>query len=428
MADIKQIQVDGTTMDISVPNGKLDKAQMSAAFQNILDEGYKFMGVAHPDDPSVSPVSHVFYLADSKGTYTNKGGISVTEDTIVFITFDSSWHKVVTSIASNAKVTELASKVDSFNEFSESPFTEVLVDADRKILSQRDINGNSTHHTLHDFNNGLSVSGEVLHMDSSDGPYVEICIDRNKKLISYIKKDGTVGFPNGIESPISIVPEKKWKGKKWVCLGDSLTALNTATTLHYFDYIAEETGIETVNLGVGGTGYAKDNTNGNAFYQRISTIPDSFDVLTIFGSFNDLSFNPGDGWGTASDHNTTTRLGCVNTTLDNLFARFPLANVGIILPTPWSNHYPSMPVPEGVSSNNHDKYVNGIIEICRLRGIPYLDLFHESALRPWEEEYRLLCYSKDRDSLDANPVGVHPDERGHKIISTKINDFLNKLL
>ena len=44
----------------------------------------------------------------------------------------------------------------------------------------------------------------------------------------------------------------KWFGRTWVCLGDSLTESNSRTTKHYFDYIAEKTGIKTVGLVICG--------------------------------------------------------------------------------------------------------------------------------------------------------------------------------
>ena len=65
---------------------------------------------------------------------------------------------------------------------------------------------------------------------------------------------------------------------------------------------------------------------------------------------------------------------------------------------------------------------NKIIEIAKKNSIPYLDLYHCSGLRPWEASVRNSAYSKDNGS------GVHPDETGHKIISTKIRAFLESLL
>lgn len=54
--------------------------------------------------------------------------------------------------------------------------------------------------------------------------------------------------------------------------------------------------------------------------------------------------------------------------------------------------------------------------------IKALDLYHCSNLRPWTEEGRVACYSKD----DGN--GVHPDENGHKLIAQRFKAFLDTLI
>ena len=200
--------------------------------------------------------------------------------------------------------------------------------------------------------------------------------------------------------------------KKWICFGDSLTEINNRTTKRYYDYIIDKTGINVVNMGLGGSGYKDEYDKNNAFYQRILNISTDFDLITIFGSGNDLSHTLGD----VTDINTDTICGCINKTLDNLFSIYPLANVGIITPTPWGWYPPSD------ENNKMAKYSDALIEICKRRGIPYLDLYHCSGLRPWEESYLSLCYSKD----DGN--SVHPDEKGHEIIASKIQSFIETLL
>lgn len=193
-------------------------------------------------------------------------------------------------------------------------------------------------------------------------------------------------------------------GVKWVCIGDSLTEANSRTTKHYFDYIAERTGCEVVNMGESGSGYKKGEDSENAFYQRALNVPSDADVITIFGSGNDLSLT----LGTADDTETTTICGCINKTIDNIYSAAPLARLFIISPTPWQSYNPAN---EG---NAMDLYSDALKEICRKRGIQFLDLYHCSGLRPWDSSFRTLAYSKD----DGN--GVHPDENGHKIISWPI--------
>lgn len=83
---------------------------------------------------------------------------------------------------------------------------------------------------------------------------------------------------------------KLWSGKKWAVVGDSLTEHNSRALKNYHDFVAEKTGITVLNYGSSGTGYAKDKNTNSAFFQRINTIPTDVDIITIFGSGNDLGF------------------------------------------------------------------------------------------------------------------------------------------
>ena len=219
--------------------------------------------------------------------------------------------------------------------------------------------------------------------------------------------------PADCKTQTGYVLKGKWEGKKWVCVGDSLTAENIRTIKHYFDYVADETGITTVNMGDSGSGYAREQDVGTAFYQRISDCPTDADVVTIFGSFNDLG--AGLSIGSVDDTGTTTLAGCINTTIDNLQAVIPLVNLGIIAPTPWDTTQPS-------TSGQAFNYVEMLKSICERRSIPFLDLWRCSNLRPWDADFRELAYSKDGGS------GTHPDENGHKLIAPRFKAFLETLL
>lgn len=76
-----------------------------------LGAEYQFAGVATIDTNPETSDAKVFYIANGKGTYTNFGGINVTEDDVVILYYDTSWHKVATGIASNEKLTELDLRV-----------------------------------------------------------------------------------------------------------------------------------------------------------------------------------------------------------------------------------------------------------------------------------------------------------------------------
>lgn len=230
------------------------------------------------------------------------------------------------------------------------------------------------------------------------------------------------GFNNAAsEYPKAYLPKlvvndyKEYVGKKWVCIGDSLTAINTRTNKHYYDYVSEKTGISIVNLGTDGAGYKRKYDENKAFYQRISDVPTDADVVTIFGSGNDGTYVAND-LGTVTDTGTETLCGCINTAIDALIARIPTVSLGIVSPTPWVGNPPSNP------SCSMAIISDTLKTICANRSIPFLDLYHCSNLRPWTEEGRAACYTKD----DGN--GVHPDETGHKLIAGRFKVFVESLL
>lgn len=204
-----------------------------------------------------------------------------------------------------------------------------------------------------------------------------------------------------------------WLGVKWAAMGDSLTdSGNTRASKRYFDYIAENTGIVVTNLGKSGTGYMKPYNSSLPFYQRVDTIPLDSDVITIFGSGNDCSLT----LGSPTDTGTDTVCGCINNTIDGIRSRIIGANLGIITPTPWDDY------PTTTPGNRMDLYADALVEICRLKGVPCLDLYHCSNMLPWEQAFREAYYTKD----DGN--GVHPDENGHKLFAPRIQAFLSTLL
>ena len=81
------------------------------AMVTTLGAEYQFAGVATKDTNPGTPDAKVFYIANGKETYTNFGGINVTEDDVVVLYWDTAWHKVATGIASDEKLSELESEV-----------------------------------------------------------------------------------------------------------------------------------------------------------------------------------------------------------------------------------------------------------------------------------------------------------------------------
>lgn len=82
------------------------------AMVNTLGAGYQFAGVATPASNPGAPDAKVFYIANGKGTYTNFGGLDVTEDEVVILYLDSEWHKMSTGIALKSEIPDISDKAD----------------------------------------------------------------------------------------------------------------------------------------------------------------------------------------------------------------------------------------------------------------------------------------------------------------------------
>jgi lysophospholipase L1-like esterase len=274
---------------------------------------------------------------------------------------------------------------------------------------------------IHD-ESGNILSKSITYEDNDKHYLVDdkVEIPKNAKYL-YVQTFVKDNVAKVVQKEAVYFSPKLWKGIKWGVLGDSLTAINSRTTKHYFDYISELTGIEVVNLAVSGSSYGQPQESGNAFFQQASRLPSDVDVVTIFGSFNSWG---ADDNGTIDDTEPTTRYGCINKAIETIYSINPLARVGIVSPTPWGNNgYNPF-----ISDNGNDwgqRTVDRIKDVCYKRGIPFLDLYHTSELRPWDLEYRRLVYSKEDDP---ETQGVHPNELGHKILSTHFKSFLDKLI
>ena len=249
-------------------------------------------------------------------------------------------------------------------------------------------------------------TGETFkyHLDASidDMPFIA-----GGRVDNYM--DGHIGIDNAIldiSEGIEISFERNIDGKR------------------YFELISEKTGINIDNKAISGTGYVRQTddvsadergTAANNFYNVANTLETNHkvqNIITIFGSGNDLMHIS--KLGNATDKGTDTICGCINTTIDNIYAKQRLAKICIVTPTPWKGNIPSN------TASSMAKYTEKLLEICKLRGIKCLDLFHESGLRPEDPNYVAQVYAEAK--------GVHLNDVGHKIIASKFKSALETLI
>ena len=195
---------------------------------------------------------------------------------------------------------------------------------------------------------------------------------------------------------------------KWCAVGDSWTEENNTATKNYVKLVEDALNVDVTNLGLSGTGFKRGEGSSNAYYQRVSSIPIDTDVLTIMASGNDLS--QGYTIGSATDTGTSTICGCINTLLDNIYSRFTGIRLGIISVGAWQNNTPE-------NTTNFSTYTEKLKEICALRGVPFLDIFHQSNLRPNDSTFR----------SNFMPDGVHPNDAGYKLFANRIIEFIKSL-
>ena len=96
----------------------LDNAQnASDTIARMVESGYLFADIATIGTNPGIPDAKVFYIANGKGTYTNFGGLDVTEAEVAILYYVTAWHKVSTGIASNYKLTKLETKIGNMINF-----------------------------------------------------------------------------------------------------------------------------------------------------------------------------------------------------------------------------------------------------------------------------------------------------------------------
>lgn len=198
---------------------------------------------------------------------------------------------------------------------------------------------------------------------------------------------------------------------KLTIIGDSLSSAYQAASSRYLNLLEANDGYIVENLSRDGHGFMRDDDSLYAFWRQAQKVSSDTDIALIFGSFNDMP-NVNAYLGTIADTGTATICGCINQTIANLYTAKNDIKIGIVTPTPWSNYYPGMANPES--------YINAIIAIAKNKGIPYLDLFHCSNLRPWDSTFNAMYFN--------NADGTHPNNEGHrKFIYPKMRSFAEDL-
>lgn len=198
------------------------------------------------------------------------------------------------------------------------------------------------------------------------------------------------------------------QGKKWLFVGDSITEHNFRATKNYDQYLQDMLGITPINVGMSGTGVTHPSGDNPCWLDKLAEYPDDVDGISVFGGLNDRHTALGQ-WG---DRGTDTVYGGVWNYFNNLIAKYPNKPIIYITSTPREYSY-------GVDGQ-YTAWVDAFIKTAENFSIPVLDLYRHSGLRPYNATNNAEYFS----CSDApNGDGVHPNEKGQKLIALKIKDF-----
>lgn len=189
----------------------------------------------------------------------------------------------------------------------------------------------------------------------------------------------------------------KMAGKKWLVIGDSITAKTHHSEKNYHDFISEETGCTVVN-------YGKDGWTIVQMCNEISKMPNDIDVVTLFMGTNDWHIG-NVPLGNFLDTGLSSVGGAINEMLNSLIAKY--GNKSIIVFSPLQR-YKEGQYGLNASPNNRGytliELVDMLKKTCEHYSIKFFDLYRGSGFH--------MTHSVSRNEFFTD--GLHPNIKGHK--------------
>lgn len=222
--------------------------------------------------------------------------------------------------------------------------------------------------------------------------------------------------------------KKKFQGKTFLFLGDSLTEGVLGTTSknnRYTDVFARLSGATAYTYGIGGTRIAYQ-TNPTLhkprhdiyFASRIRDMRAEADYVVVFGGSNDLA--EGDApLGTFGDTKPTTFYGALHDLYTRLREKYPQATLIAITPIHRLNDEGDFINKAGVQRIGGMKaYANAIKQVAEAFNVLVLDAYSNWKIDPNNEEHLKTYFCADN---------LHPNDAGHQYIANRFLEFMENL-
>ena len=215
------------------------------------------------------------------------------------------------------------------------------------------------------------------------------------------------------------------KGKKIIFLGDSITeGCGTSSQERvYHGILKERYGLREIkNYGEGGTRVARQTeitslVRDRDFILRARDMDKDADVVVVFGGTNDYGHGQA-ALGSIDNLDMHTFYGALHTLIRNLINDYVDKQIVFMTPLHRHNEYGQGTwKPDGVEQRPLCDYVKAVKDVCEYYSLPVLDLYSCGELcgntPVWYKEYM--------------PDGLHPNDKGHEIIASKLGKFLENL-
>lgn len=208
-------------------------------------------------------------------------------------------------------------------------------------------------------------------------------------------------------------------------LGDSITGGGCASAGNgYVEVIARETSATCRNYGYGGSRIAEqqnpeaDDSLGTDFCSRALRMDSDADIVVVFGGTNDFGHGNAD-FGVMTDRTPKTFYGALHTLYLSLIEKYLGKTIVIVTPLHCMEEDSRCGRKhlKAEGSRTLKEYVYAIKEVAEYYSLPVLDLYATSAIQP-NVPVLFDYYTAD---------GLHPNDRGHKVIAEKIIKFLELL-
>lgn len=213
----------------------------------------------------------------------------------------------------------------------------------------------------------------------------------------------------------------KWLGKKIGCLGDSITAFDSAVK-KYYQYIVEY--YPMASFTVQAVSGATISSYYSPIYAKVADLDSDCDIVTVLGGTNDFQhdvalgslFTESNGVRTPTT-DTSTFYGALNTMIQALIAKYPTKRILLLTPLHRGavGSYPSEYQQNGLGKY-FDEYIEAVKKAGAFWSVPVLDLYNDVGINPNVSQQASAYFSSDL---------LHPNTAGHarmaEIIVGKMN-------